>query len=97
MRLNQRSIYVGLFALQIVLGVYLLFSYLEGKSGIKIEKSDAPQSLQITDPNEVGRLGTLGIGAVRKAKFVNFNDDGNSVSKSCCTRWMTNGKFPNHS
>jgi hypothetical protein len=76
MRLNQRSIYVGLFALQIVLGVYLLFSYLEGKSGIKIEKSDAPQSLQITDPNEVGRLGTLGIGAVRKAKFVNFNDDG---------------------
>jgi archaellum component FlaF (FlaF/FlaG flagellin family) len=75
MRLNQRSIYVGLFALQIILAVYLLFTYLEGKSSITIEKSDTPQSQQIADSNEVGRLGTLGIGAVRKAKFVNLNEN----------------------
>lgn len=76
MRLNQRSIYIGLLALQIVLAVYLLFTYLSGKSRITIEKSSAPLAQEITDSNEVGRLGNLGIGAVRKAKFVNFNDEG---------------------
>ncbi len=75
MRLNQRKIYVGLFALQIVLAVYFLFTYLGGKSRIKIETPGEPQSKEMTDSNEVGRIGALGIGAVQKAKFVNFNND----------------------
>jgi hypothetical protein len=75
MRLSWRRIYVGLFALQIVLAGYLLFTYLGGRSRITIEKPKAAQSQILADSNEVGRLGPLGIGAVQKARFVNFNDD----------------------
>ncbi len=75
MRLNWRRVYVALFALQIVLAVYLLFTYLGGRSRITVEKPHTAQPRTSADANELGRLGAVGIGAVHKAKFVNFNED----------------------
>ena len=75
MRLNWRTIYVGLLALQIILAAYFLFTYLGGRSHIRIEKAPSAKSHPAADSNEVGRVGPVGVGTVEKARFVNFNED----------------------
>lgn len=80
MRLNWRRVYVGLFALQVVLAVYLIFTYLGGKSHITMTTPPPTQSQIVVDANEVGKVGAMGIGTVQKARFVNFNAD-NQVSR----------------
>ena len=80
MRLNWRRVYVGLFTLQVVLAVYLVFTYLGGKSHITMTTPPPTQSQIAADANEVGKVGAMGIGTVQKARFVNFNED-NQVSR----------------
>ncbi|MFA5783642.1 MAG: hypothetical protein WC962_02055 [Phycisphaerae bacterium] len=76
MHFSWRKIFVALIALQVILAAYLLFVFLGAGTSIEVDKSQTAKSDIVTDANGVGKVGSLEIGNVEKAKFVSFDEAG---------------------
>lgn len=75
MRINRRKVYVGALALQAVLVVYFIFIYLNPTVMMEMDKQPPSDDVSGYTTEKIGHVGTLGIGSVDAAKFVDFNED----------------------
>jgi len=75
MRINWRKVYVGALALQAMLVVYFLFTYLSPTARIEMDEQPPADAISEQSTDRIGHVGALGIGSVDAAKFVDFNKD----------------------
>ena len=75
MSLRLRKLFVWLVSVGVVFAIYLLYSQISETPRIDI---DTASELTESESNvaefdgEVGRIGDVGVGTVRKAKFIHF-------------------------
>ena len=82
----MRRILIGFISLGVVLGLYLL--YIRTSETPQIDTDRAAQAIKSTtdgnavDPNsEIGKIGDVGIGPVRKARYVTLNEKTKEVER----------------
>jgi len=74
----MRKLLIGIISLGCALGAYLLYSRMSHTAPIDtsplVDFSEAAADGNSTDPNnDVGKIGDLGLGPVRKAKYITIN------------------------
>jgi len=73
MRFKLRKFYVGIISLQAVLVIYLLYLHISRTPRMEIDMGAESASTVAEFDSEIGMVGDVGIGPVRKAKYIQLN------------------------
>ena len=80
MGLSSRKIYIWLISLAVLLAIYLLYSQVSKTPRITVDtepqSGGVPVDGNLTEfPRSTGKIGDVGVGAVRNARYVRLNDE----------------------
>ncbi len=72
---KSRRFFVWFISLMVVVAAYLLYSQISETPSIKIDTSIKSPGAAVDFDKEIGKIGDVGVGSVRKAKYIHLNEN----------------------